>query len=200
MPRAHTEAEREVIRARLLSSGRERFQRQGLAKVSVAELARDAGIGKGSFYAFFESKEALFLAIQEADEAALRGGLEAELEAASSGREAVRALLLYAATRLAEQPFLRLLLDPETVAMLSLRAPPERLAAHREGDAAFFVTLVGCWRERGWIREETDPSLVFEVLTAMFLLSTRGDLMEPGALRRAAAELAEAAAERWCPR
>jgi AcrR family transcriptional regulator len=199
MPRAHTEAEREVIRERLLGSGRERFQRQGLAKVSVAELARDAGIGKGSFYAFFESKEALFLAIQEADEAALREGLRRELESAGSGREAVRALLLFTATRLAEQPFLRLLLDPETVAVLSLRLPAERLAAHREGDAAFFVALIEGWRERGWIREEVDSTLVFEVLTAMFLLSTRGDLMQPAALRRAAAELAEAAAARWCP-
>ncbi|MBC7097821.1 TetR/AcrR family transcriptional regulator [Candidatus Bipolaricaulota bacterium] len=60
MPRAFREDERVVIRERLLSAGRELFSRYGLRKTTVEELARAAGIAKGTFYLFFPSKEALY--------------------------------------------------------------------------------------------------------------------------------------------
>lgn len=199
MPRAYTPAERERIRERLLQVGREGFTAVGLAKITIAELAREAGIGKGSFYQFFESKEELFLAVQEQEEASFKAALVCELDQAASGRDAVRTLLLAAATRLDEHPFLRLLLDPQTLAALTLRVPPERLAAHREDDRAYFITLLRGWKRRGWLRPQVEPRTAFEVLTAMFLLSTQRELLGPAAARRATAELAEALAERWCP-
>jgi len=60
MPRAFTGAERAMIRERLLAAGRELFARYGLRKTTVEELARAAGIAKGTFYLFFPSKEALY--------------------------------------------------------------------------------------------------------------------------------------------
>jgi len=60
MPRPLTRTEREAIRARLLEAGRELFARHGLRKTTVEELARAAGIAKGTFYLFFRSKEALY--------------------------------------------------------------------------------------------------------------------------------------------
>ncbi|GAB4307339.1 MAG: hypothetical protein Kow0097_07390 [Candidatus Bipolaricaulota bacterium] len=61
MPRALTETEREAIRARLVEAGRELFARYGLRKTTVEELARAAGIAKGTFYLFFASKEDLYV-------------------------------------------------------------------------------------------------------------------------------------------
>ncbi len=71
MPRAFSEARKDQIRERLLRKGREYFIRYGLKKTSVDDLVKAAGISKGSFYRFFESKEALFLTIHEASEEAL---------------------------------------------------------------------------------------------------------------------------------
>lgn len=199
MPRAHTPAERERIVERLLKAGRDGFTRVGLAKITIAELAREAGIGKGGFYHFFESKEALFLAVQEAEEAVFKAALRGELERARSGREAVRTLLLVTSTRLDQHPFLRRLLDPETLAALTLRVPPERLAAHREADRAYFVKLLRGWKRRGWLRPEVEPRVAFDVLAAIFSISVQRELLGPDATRRAVGELVEAIAARWCP-
>ena len=49
-----------MIKERLLAAGRELFARYGLRKTTVEELARAAGIAKGTFYLFFPSKEALY--------------------------------------------------------------------------------------------------------------------------------------------
>ena len=199
MPRAHTPAERDRIRERLLQAGRDGFTRVGLVKLTIADLARDAGIGKGSFYQFFASKEELFLAVQEEEEAAFKATLVRELERAGSGRAAVRTLLLATATRLDEHPFLRRLLDRETLAELALRVPPERLAAHQEADRAYFVALLATWRCRGWLRPEVDPLVAFDVLTAFFSITLQRELLGAETTRRALEEIAEAMAARWCP-
>lgn len=199
MPRAHTPAERERIRERLLHAGCKGFSRVGLAKITIAELAREAGIGKGSFYQFFDSKEELFLAVQEQQEDAFKAALERELDSAACGRDAMRTLLSAIATRLQEHPFLRLLLDPQTLADLTLRIPAERLAAHREADRKRFLALLRGWKRRGWLLPEVEPRTVFDVLTAVFLMSTQRELLGEAAMRRAVGELAEALASRWCP-
>ena len=72
MPRAFTKQEQAVINERLLESGAKLFGRYGLRKTTVEEITRDAGISKGSFYRFFESKELLCFTILETIQAGQR--------------------------------------------------------------------------------------------------------------------------------
>ncbi|MCA9717766.1 MAG: TetR/AcrR family transcriptional regulator [Myxococcales bacterium] len=198
MPRPHTPAERERIRARLLEVGRDSFARAGLAKVSIAELARSAGIGKGSFYQFFESKEELFFAVHEHEEETFKAALARELEQAPSKRDAVRSLLLASATRLDEHPFLRQLLDPVTIRALTLRVAPERVAAPSLGSALIAQPRLRQWQRRGWLRPELDVETAVDVLTAMFVITLQRELVGAEATLRALDELAESVAARWC--
>ena len=118
MPRAFREDERSRIESRLVETGRVLFERQGLRKTNVAELARAAGIGKGSFYLFYPTKEALFLAISDRFEADLKAEFVRELDRMRRSGASVRALL----SRYFElhfevferHPFLALLTDPLT--------------------------------------------------------------------------------------
>ena len=52
----------DVVRRQLVVTAREAFARHGYAQVNVADLCREVGIAKGSFYRYFDSKEAIFLA------------------------------------------------------------------------------------------------------------------------------------------
>ena len=198
MPRARTTEERERVHERLRETGLELFSRFGLARVTIADLARGAGIGKGSIYQFYASKEELFFAIQEREEAAFRAALIFELEGATSPREAVFSLLVSVSARLERHPFLRLLLDPTTLGALLLRLPPDRIEAHRENDQAFFVALAKRWKRRGWLRAGVSPTCFVDVLTAMFVMSTQEGLVGRATSRRAAEEIARAVADRWC--
>ncbi|MGC9530169.1 MAG: TetR/AcrR family transcriptional regulator [Candidatus Bipolaricaulaceae bacterium] len=60
MPRPFTDAERQAIAERLLAAGRRLFSRYGLRKTTVEEIARAAGIAKGTFYLFYPAKESLY--------------------------------------------------------------------------------------------------------------------------------------------
>ncbi len=82
MPRAFTEQERTVIGRRLLQQGYRLFSTYGLAKTNVEEIAKAAGISKGAFYLFYESKEALFMDVIEEAEVRVRQELLAVIDSA----------------------------------------------------------------------------------------------------------------------
>ena len=100
--------------ARLLDTAREAFARHGYDGVSVSEICDSAGIAKGTFYRYFDSKDAIFVAAArstvEAVGAALdkRGGTLSKTQAVGELRSLLAPLaplLLEAMTReLREEP------------------------------------------------------------------------------------------------
>ena len=60
MSRSFTDYEKDNIRKSLLEACKQSWTQYGYKKTSVDELCKHAGISKGAFYLFFESKEALF--------------------------------------------------------------------------------------------------------------------------------------------
>jgi len=176
MPRAYTEPEQERIRATLLETGRDLFTQHGLSRVTVSELTQAAGIGKGSFYLFYPSKEALFFAVQEREEAAARASLEAAL-APLEGTAAIEAFFRLQFALLDEHPFLRRLADAQTVAALRRKLPAEQLAAHMDRDAAFTAHIVYGWVARGIVAADTDPALVHALAASTFALAMSRDIV-----------------------
>ena len=61
MRKALSEREQSVIKSKLIESCRVCWERYGYKKTGVAELASMSGISTGAFYAFFPSKEILFI-------------------------------------------------------------------------------------------------------------------------------------------
>ncbi len=51
--------------SRIIEAGVNVFTRKGFYKATVEEVAREAGVGKGTVYTYFQNKEALFEAIIE---------------------------------------------------------------------------------------------------------------------------------------
>lgn len=63
MTRLTREASKARTRSRLIDAAGKVFARRGLERATVDEVAHAAGYTKGAFYASFDSKEALFLAM-----------------------------------------------------------------------------------------------------------------------------------------
>ena len=61
----------EQTRQAILDAAIARFGRDGYRATSVADIARDAGVGGTVAYAYFPNKEALFLAAIDEDAAAV---------------------------------------------------------------------------------------------------------------------------------
>src|SRR3954453_22695791 len=84
----------EQTRQAILDAAITRFGRDGYRPTSVADIARDAGVGGTVAYAYFPNKEALFLAALDEDAAhVIHEGVTSVLE--QPGRQDWRHLLLF---------------------------------------------------------------------------------------------------------
>jgi len=61
MPKSFSESEREYIKKRLIDEAKACLAIYGIRKTTVDEIVRRVGIPKGTFYLFYDSKEALIL-------------------------------------------------------------------------------------------------------------------------------------------
>lgn len=195
MPRAFTESESRYVREQLLAAGRDAFQRYGVRKTNVAELTRAAGIGKGSFYLFFESKEELFLAIADEVEVAVRAQLEAELTELDEPYDIAHRLIDYCFEVLHENPFLRVMADPVEAESMMRKVGPERLAGRQADDDAFFKRLLRGLRRRG-VELDISAPLLGALARGVFALSLQRDMIGEEEFERVRALLVDALATR----
>src|SRR6478672_5926127 len=90
-----------VTRAAILDAAIVRFGRDGYRGTSVADIARDAGVGGTVAYAYFPNKEALFLAAADEDAAAVieEGQVIVSLDDRSDWRGSLMTTLVAAVDR-----------------------------------------------------------------------------------------------------
>jgi AcrR family transcriptional regulator len=148
VPAGFKDREREAIRERLRGAAREALARGGLGAISVADLAKAADIAKGSFYAFYPSKEHLFMEALEEIEDGYRSRFAAAAEGEGTPVERLERAFR-AAFELAEsEPALRYL-DTHATERLARALPPERIAEHAARDACYLEKIAARWREQG---------------------------------------------------
>ena len=105
MPRAFNEAERSRIKSKLIAAGKRSINSAGVRFLVVDDVAREAGISKGSFYSFFPSREDFILSVLESWEEEYRGALIREVdEGTGTGRERIERFLLGTFEILSREP------------------------------------------------------------------------------------------------
>ena len=176
MPRAFKKEEKEKIHAKLLEAGRSCFLRYGLKKTTIEDVVGPAGIAKSSFYLFFESKEALFVAVIMAEMPAMMDRLmSASFGRTEDIRDALILLMKAIVHEIETNELTRILLDdPMEI---------ERLAAGidfkaiLQSSAAMFAPLyeeIRRAQERGKMIEG-DPAQISYALGLIKLLPVNRD-------------------------
>ncbi len=168
MPKAFTEQEKELIRARLLEQGYRQFSAYGLRKTNIEELAEAVGISKGAFYLFYASKEALFMDVVEQFEQRFRQELFAMVELPGpSPRARLFALLHHAFHLVKTTPLLQFLTSGD-YDLLFRRVPPETFQEHVENDRAFINELITRCQDAG-IPLRTPPERIISLMYPLVL-------------------------------
>jgi AcrR family transcriptional regulator len=176
MPKGFTESEKSWIKNRLLEEGSRLFTAHGLKKTSVEELAKAAGISKGAFYLFHESKEALFMDVVEEIEKRVRGEILAAIDQPGrSPRARLAALFRKAFSLFRTIPLLQILTGSDYV-LLFRRIPAEKVQAHLLSDRRFIEELIARCTTAG-IPIQVEPAEISGLLYPLVLgILHEGDL------------------------
>jgi Transcriptional regulator len=197
MPRAFTDSERARIRARLIESGKRAINKVGMRLVSVDEIAREAGISKGSFYSFFPSREDFILSVFESWESEHRGALLREIEEGrGSPRERLERFFLGAFAILEREPGLASMGFKEVESLIE-GLPPERVAAHQADDDHALEQAFARWANEGLL----EPGLLEDfrgLVPAIFVLAMHREDFPDGSYASATRLISQALALRLC--
>lgn len=157
-----SDEERDRIETRLLDAGRENFARYGLSKTTVAELADAAGIATGTFYRFFDSKEALYRAVLEEEGERVAREVLPPLSA-EDPEAGLREFLDRVCTEIETNPLTRTLLVGDGYERLTASMSDDELRAARREDLAFVRPFVEEHSER---LPDADPDVIAGVVRA----------------------------------
>ncbi len=142
MPRAFNDNELTAIRARLRDEGARLFAETGVIKTSVEHLATRAGIAKGSFYKFYDTKELLYFELLEDAQNRIRAPL---LTGTARSRGAFEKRLRALFAQICDDPLVQIMgREAERIAITN-RVPPKRLLAHQTQDQQFLDALITRW-------------------------------------------------------
>lgn len=125
---AFTADEKDGIARVLVETAEQLFATQGLKKTSLDELVQAAGISKGSFYVFFDSKESLYLEVMLRRAPLVASGLSEALSRPVD-EENLIGLMRAMTDVLVDDPFYRrLLMRADELTAVTRRVGPEQLA------------------------------------------------------------------------
>ena len=192
MPRAFATEEKIHIRSLLMKAGLARFGREGVRAARIDDLCRDAGIAKGSFYAFFPSKEELFMTIADEREAGHRADMLAHVESfAGTQRACAYGFFDMLVAKIETDPVLSMIMRHEEIPYLMRKLGPDRMRQGEASDAAFVAEVAARWPRQP---VSSTDLLALMTMTLSLVISARS--MTPGQYRPALALLRDLFADR----
>ena len=157
-----------------MEQGYRLFSVYGLKKTNVEEITKAAGISKGAFYSFYESKEALFMDVIEQAEIRGRQQILAVIDTPGpSPRARMFAILKKAFAIFEALPILHYFTNSD-YDLLFRRIPPEKLQEHMTNDQAFFDELVARCQKAG-IPIQAKPEQIVSLLYPLIPSILQGD-------------------------
>ncbi|MCL4441652.1 MAG: TetR/AcrR family transcriptional regulator [Firmicutes bacterium] len=164
-----TESEKEQIRQCLLTKGKELFIQYGLAKTSIDDLVQACGIGKGSFYKFYSSKEELFYVILNSQEE-IRNRLIGEHLRENLPPKELMSSFFHLAFQLAdENPLLQQWFKDGEHERVTRKLPKHLLEDSAADNVKKGILFVQTLIQRGVLREQ-DPEVIVGVTQAIMML------------------------------
>lgn len=189
MPKAFETQERAAIVEALMQKGLRRFAQAGIRAARIDDLCRDVGIAKGSFYAFFPSKEELFMAIvEEREEQHRKDMIDFLCDAPAEPDAAAGQFFDRTMTKIETDPVLNIVLANGEIPHLRRKLGDERFAAGQRADLEFARQAAWLW-SRGDGRRMLSGDDLLALLTLMLSIASQRQNMTPDQYQPAVAML-----------
>ncbi|MFW5991580.1 MAG: TetR/AcrR family transcriptional regulator [Halanaerobiaceae bacterium] len=189
MPRHFSKEERKNIKNKLIEKGKKYFAKTGLKKTTVAELAAEVGIGKGTFYNFFQSKEDLYFTVVQIEGEKLRNEIKSVVD--KKGQNDITVIiknimdLIFNAA--ANNPLLNRVFTTDDLNKVFRKLGPEKIKEHNQLSTDAFLPLIKEWKKEEKLIEE-DPEVILGIIRAVIIVGLHkkeiGDDIFPGVINR----------------
>ena len=192
--RHESEEERREERAqRILDVAKALILRYGYHKTTLEDITRDAGVGKGTLYLHWNTREALFDALMLREKIAMAADIQQRLARDPEGAT-LRGLLKHSALALLHRPLLKAVLLRDTQ-VFGKWIEHEQSSALSTDVLAGFMTFLEMLRAQGLVRTDLTVQTQAALFGSIFLGFFQARPFLPAAFKPSEEELAELMAE-----
>ena len=169
MAKAFTEEERIKIQKDMKRVGEEIFSKFGLRKTNIGDITEAVGIGKGSFYAFYPSKEMLFLDILGNIGEELKIKIEEYIvnELKIKKGEVYKIFKIIFDFWFSRPLWIKFFSESENLFALKRKLPKDFLKDHTDKEKLPFMALMELLSEKGLIKKDIDYGLALGILKSI---------------------------------
>jgi AcrR family transcriptional regulator len=165
--RQQDQAKRQARAHRILDAAAALILRWGYNKTTIDDVARQAGVAKGTIYLHWKTREELFAALIRRERLAMAEDFKLRLEQDPTGAS-LRGLLKYSALALIRRPLLKAMLVRDLDVLGKLAHGEYNSAAYSERLAGF-KTYLEFLRDHDLVRTDLSQRAQIYIVSAIFM-------------------------------
>ncbi|MBP1893832.1 TetR/AcrR family transcriptional regulator [Paenibacillus lactis] len=158
----------------IFKCGKEIFSSKGFKKTSIAEIAKLAGIGVGTFYNYYSSKEQLFLEIYIEENENLKKRLFESLDLEQEPLELINQLVTKNIEAVNTNPILKEWYNRDFYKELEQYYRQEG-SKNLDSFRSLYTELFKAWKSAGKIRADIDEELLPVFFDSLVYIDTHKD-------------------------
>ncbi|OLN26073.1 TetR/AcrR family transcriptional regulator [Desulfosporosinus metallidurans] len=159
-------------KADIFNYGRELFSSKGFKDTNVSEITKMAGIGVGTFYNYYSSKEKLFMEIFLEENVKLKKRIMESIDLDGDPLKVVNELMFLNVSGMNSNPILREWYNRDVFSKLEQHYRQENGIKYVDFLYNSFVELVKKWQVEGKMRDDIDCEFIMAIFAALINIDT----------------------------
>ena len=159
-------------KADILVCGRALFNSKGFKDTNVSDITKMAGIGVGTFYNYYSSKEKLFMEIFLEENVKLKKSIMESIDLDGDPLKVVKELMFLNVSGMNSNPILREWYKRDVFNKLEKHYREENGIKYVDFLYNSFTELIKKWQVEGKMRNDIDCELIMAIFSALINIDT----------------------------
>ncbi|TEB14972.1 putative acrEF/envCD operon repressor [Pelotomaculum sp. FP] len=156
----------------IFNAGKELFSARGFKDTNVSDITKMAGVGVGTFYNYYSSKEKLFLEIYLEENVKLKKSMMESIDLDADPLKVVKELMAFNIRGMKSNPILREWYNRDVFSKLEQHYREENGIKYVDFLYHNFAEVIKKWQVEGKIRDNIDVKLIMAFFTALINIDT----------------------------
>lgn len=156
----------------LFNCGKELFSSKGFKDTNVSDITKSAGIGTGTFYNYYSSKEELFMAIYMEENEKLKKSILKSINSDQDPLSLVKEIMLLNLQGMNSNPILKEWYNKDIFNKIEQHFREEKGLERLDFMYNDFSEIIKKWQIEGKMRSDIDSGMIMAIFTAIVTVET----------------------------
>ncbi len=154
----------------LFNCGKELFSRNGFKDTNVSDITKTSGIGTGTFYNYYSSKEELFMELYLEENEKLKKKIMKSVNMDQDPGSVVKDLMLLNLNGMKSNPILKEWYNKEVSVKIENYFREQKGLNRLDFMYQDFFEIIKKWQEEGKIRNDIDSTMIMAIFTSIITI------------------------------